>query len=115
MMPMPHSKRVEIDPGILNGFETRHIPLMEIILKMLEHIAWRELFGGKKAAVRERIRILHNNGLPYLYIPLGVMLIRPNRMRYSRHMAWLQEDGQAYRILVRMRLRKHPFGGMSRW
>jgi hypothetical protein len=60
----------------------------------------RAEFGPKRAEVVGRWRRLHNKEHHHLYASQNIMVIKPRRMRWARHVARMREMRNVYNILV---------------
>jgi hypothetical protein len=86
----------------LYGCETWSVTLREEHkLRVIENRVIRTLFGSKRDEVTGGWRKLHNEELHNLYSsPSIIRMIKSRRMRWTRHIARMEEKRNAYRILT---------------
>jgi len=71
----------------------------------------RRIFGPKRDEVAREWRILHNEGLIDLYSsPNTVRVIKSRRMRWTAHVARMEERRGVCRVLVGKPEEKRPLG-----
>jgi hypothetical protein len=71
------------------------------VLRVLENRVLRRIFGSKRNEVTREWRKLHNEELNDLYFsPNTVRVIKSRRMRWTVHVARMEETIGVYRILV---------------
>jgi hypothetical protein len=80
-------------------------------LRVFENRVQRRIFGQKRDEVKGEWRKLHNEELRDLYSsPSKVRIIKPRRMRWAGHVARMEEQRNAYRLLVGKPEGKGPLG-----
>ena len=78
---------------------------------MFENRVLRRIFGPKRDGVTEEWRKLHNEELNDLYSsPNTVLLIKSGRMRWTGHVARMEEGRVVHRVLVGKFEGKIPLG-----
>ena len=99
-------------PVVLYGCETWALTLREERkLKMFENMVLRRIFGPRRDEVKGEWRRLHNEELNDLYSsPNIVRVIKSRRMRWTGHVARMDEERGAYRVLVGKPEGKRPLG-----
>jgi hypothetical protein len=66
-----------------------------------ENRVLRRIFGPKRDEVKGNCRNLHNEQLHNLYSsPNIIRMIKSRRRRWAGHVARMEEEGNAYRLLV---------------
>ena len=71
------------------------------MLRVFENRVLRRIFGPKRGEVTQEWRILRNEDLYALYSsPNIVRLIKSRRLRWTGHVARIEQSIGAYRILV---------------
>ena len=68
---------------------------------MFENRVPRKIFGSKRDQVTGEWRRIHNEELYDPYISLNIMSVNSRKMRWTGHIARVEERQGAYRILVR--------------
>jgi hypothetical protein len=80
-------------------------------LRVFENRVLRTVFGSRRNEVTGDWRKLHNEELHNLYLsPNIIRLIKSRRMRWTGHVARMEETRYAYRILVGEPEGKRPLG-----
>jgi hypothetical protein len=99
-------------PLVLYWCETWSLTLKEEHrLRVFEDRVLRRIFGPKTDDVTGRCRKLHNEELHNLYSSPNInRMIKSRRMRWSGHVAQMEEKRNAYRTLVGMPEGKRPLG-----
>ena len=89
-------------PVVLYGCETWSLTLREECrLRVFENRVLRRIFGPKRDEVTGEWRQLHNKGLNDLYSsPNIVRVIKSRRMRWTGHVACMEERRGIYRVLL---------------
>jgi hypothetical protein len=82
----------------------------ECRLRVFENRVLRKIFGPKRDEVRGVWRKVHKEELHDLCSPSIVRVIKLRRMRWARHVAWMGEGRDMYRVLVRKCEGKRPMG-----
>jgi hypothetical protein len=78
--------------------------------KIFENRVLRRIFGPKRDEVTGRWRKLHNEELRDLYSSPCIIIIKLRRMRWSGHVARMEEKRNSYRLLVAKPEGKRPLG-----
>ena len=110
--------RTIILPVVLNGCETWSLTLREEHrLRVLENRVLRRIFWPRRDGVTWEWRKLHNEELNELTSsPNIVRVIKSRRMRWTEHVARMEEKEGVYRVLVGKPEGKRPLGRhRSRW
>jgi hypothetical protein len=99
-------------PVVLYGCETWSLTLMEEhMLRVFEIRVLRRVFGPKRDEVIGEWEKLHNEELNDLYsLPNIVRVVKSRRMRWAGHVARMEEDKGAHRLLVEKPEGKRPLG-----
>jgi hypothetical protein len=80
-------------------------------LRVFENEVLRGIFGSKRGEVTGDLTKLHNEELHNFYsLPNIIRMIMPRRMRWTGHVARMEEKKSAYRILVGKPEGKRPLG-----
>ena len=79
-------------------------------LRVFENMVLRRIFGPRRDEVTEEWRRLHNEELNDLYSPNTEWVIKSRRMRWAGHVARMDEERGAYRVLVGKPEGKRPLG-----
>ena len=80
-------------------------------MKVFENTVLRRIFGPKRDEVRREWRKLHNEELYDLYSsPNIVRVIKSRKMRWTGHVARMEERRGVYRVLVGKPEGKRPLG-----
>jgi hypothetical protein len=117
-LPVSYQKTLKIKiyktvilPFLLYGCETWSLTLgEEHILRVFENRVLRRIFGPKREEDGSW-RKLHNDGLHNLYSSLKIVrVIKSRRMRWAGHVARMEEERCAYRILIGRLEGKRPLG-----
>ena len=89
-------------PVVLYGCETWSLTLREERkLRVFGNMVLSRIFGPRRDEVTGEWRRLHNEGLNDLYSsPNIVRVIKSRRMRWAGHVARMEEERGAYRVLV---------------
>jgi hypothetical protein len=78
---------------------------------MFENRVLRRIFGPKRDEVTGEWIKLHNEELHNLYSSPNIMwVIKPRRMIWARHVAWMGEVRGVYRVVVGKPVGKRPLG-----
>jgi hypothetical protein len=107
-----------IFPLVLYGCETWSLTLREEHrLRVFKNRVLRRIFGPKRGEVTGGWRKLRKEELHNLYSsPSIIRMVKSRRMRWSGHVAQMDEKRNAYMILVRKSEGKRPVGRpRSRW
>jgi hypothetical protein len=84
-------------------------------LRVFENTVLRRIFGPKRDEVTREWRKLHNEELNDLYsLPNIIRAIKSRGIRWTRHVARMEEGRGVYRVLVRKPARKRPPGRLRR-
>ena len=110
-----HSKNLKIKINkiitfavVLYGCETWSLILRDISnVKVSENRILRRIFGPKRDANGEWRRF-HNEELHSLYRSPNVRVIKSRRLRWAGHVARIEEDGSAFKILIGKRTGRRP-------
>ena len=91
-----------IPPVVLYGSETWSLTLREEYrLRVLENKVLRKIFGAKKDEITDEWRKLHNAELHALYSsPNIIRSLKSRRLRWTGHVARMEQSRKAYRVLV---------------
>jgi hypothetical protein len=94
--------KIIISPVVRYGCETWSLTLRaEHRLRVFENRVLRRISGPKRDEVTRVLRKLYNEELHNLYFsPNIIRTIKSRRMGCARHVAWMGEKRNAYRILV---------------
>jgi hypothetical protein len=86
-------------------------------LRLFENRVLRRIFGSRRDEVRGEWRKLHNEELHDLYCsPTIVQMIKPRRMSWAGHVAWMGKGRGIFRVLVGKTEGKRPLGrSRCRW
>ena len=97
---------------VLYGCETLSLTVREEHrLRMFENRALRRIFGPKRDGVTGQWRKLHNEELNDLYCsPNVVRVIKSRRMRWTGHVARMEEGRSVHKVLVGKPEGKRPLG-----
>jgi hypothetical protein len=96
---------------ILYVCETWFLTLKEHRLRVFENSVLRRIFGLKRDEVTGEWRKLHNEELRDLYSsPSVIRIIKSRRMRWSGHVARMEEKRNMYRLLMGKPEGKRPLG-----
>jgi hypothetical protein len=89
-------------PMVLYGCQTSSLTLREeYSLRVFEKRVPRRLFGAKRDEVTGSLRKLHNEEFHNLYPPPSIIRMRNSkRMRWAGNIARIDEQSNAYRILM---------------
>jgi hypothetical protein len=80
-------------------------------LRVFENRVLRRIFGPKRDEVTGEWRKLHNEALLDLYSsPSIIRIVKSRRMRWSGHVARMEEKRNAYRLLAGKPEGKRPLG-----
>jgi hypothetical protein len=80
-------------------------------LRVFENRVLRRIFGPKRDEVTKEWRKLHNKELYALYSsPNTIRVNKSRRLRWAGHVARMGQRRGAYRILVKKRVGRRPFG-----
>ena len=98
-------------PVVLYGCETWSLTLREECrLRVFENRILRQIFGPKRDENGEW-RGLHNEEIHSLYrSPNIVRMIKSRRLRWTGHVARMEEDRSAFEMLTGKPTGKRPFG-----
>jgi hypothetical protein len=78
---------------------------------VFEKMVLRRIFGPKRDEVTGEWRKLHNEELRDLYSsPSIIEKIKSRRLRWAGHVARMEEERNAYRLLVGKPVGKRPLG-----
>jgi hypothetical protein len=104
--------KIIILPVVLYGCETWSLTLWgEHRLRVFENRVLRRIFELKRDEVMGEWRKLHNEELRDLYSsPSIIRIIKSRRMRWTGHVAGMEERRNAYRLLVGKPEGKRPLG-----
>jgi hypothetical protein len=104
--------KTTILPVVLYGVVTWSLTLRkEYRVRVFENRVLRRLFGPKKDEVTGEWRELHNEELRDLYSsPSIIKMIKSRRMRWAAHVVRMEEERNAYRLLVGNPEGKRPLG-----
>ena len=81
---------------------------------VIENEMFKKIFGPKRDKLIEECRKLHNAKLHALYSsPNVIMILRSTRMRWTGHVARMEQSRDTYRILVRKTEGKKPLERQS--
>jgi hypothetical protein len=99
-------------PVVLYGCETWSLTLREEHrLRVFENRVLRRIFGPKRDEVMGEWRTLHNEERHILYSsPDIIRQIKSRRMRWAGHVARMEEERNAYRVLMGNPEGKRPLG-----
>jgi hypothetical protein len=99
-------------PVVLYGCETWSLTLRkEHRLAVFENRVLRRIFGPKRDEVTGEWRKLHNEELRDLYSsPSIIRVINARRIRWAGHVARMEENRNAYRLLVGKPEGRRPLG-----
>jgi hypothetical protein len=82
-----------------------------ILLRVFENRVLRMIFGPRRDEMAGEWRKLHNEELRDLYSSLSITrIIKSRRMRWAGHVARMEENRNAYRLLVGRPEGKRPLG-----
>jgi hypothetical protein len=103
---------IHLSSVVLHGCETWSLTLREEHrLRVFEIRVLRRIFGPKRDKVRGDWTKLHNEELQNLYFPPSIIrIIKSRRMRWTGHVARMEEKRNAYRTLVVMPEGKRQLG-----
>ena len=80
-------------------------------LRVFENKVLRKIFGAKKDDITGKWRKLHNAELHALYSsPNIIRSLKSRRLRWSGHVARMEQSRNAYRVLVGKPEGKRPLG-----
>jgi len=80
-------------------------------LRLFENMVLRRIFGPRRDDVTGEWRRLHNEELSDLYSSPNILrVIKSRRMRWAGHVACMEEERGAYRVLVGKPEGKRPLG-----
>ena len=105
-------------PVVLYGCETRLLTLREERrLKFYENRMLRRIFGPKRDEVTGEWRKLHNEELNNLYCSPNIFrVIKSRKMRWTEHVARMEERKGVYKVLMGKPEGKRPLGrARRRW
>jgi hypothetical protein len=78
---------------------------------MYVHMVLRRIFGPKRDEVTGEWRKLHKEELNDLYSsPSIIRIMKARRMRWTRHVARMEEKRNVYRLLVGKPVGRRPLG-----
>ena len=94
------------------GCETWSLTLREERrLRVFENKVLRKIFGPKKDEITGECRKLHNAELhASYYLPNIIRSLKSRRLRWTGHVARLEQSRNAYRVLVGKPEGKRPLG-----
>jgi hypothetical protein len=86
-------------------------------LRVVENRVLRRVFGPERDEIKEKSRRLYINQLNALYsAPNIIREIKSRRLRWTGHVARMEESSGAYRVLVEKREERTPLGRLRhRW
>ena len=80
-------------------------------LRVLENKVLKKIFGAKKDKITDEWRKLHNAELHALYSSQNIIRnLKSRRLRWSGHVARMEQSRNAYRVLVGKPEGKRPLG-----
>jgi hypothetical protein len=111
--------QIIILPEVLYGCETWSLTLREEQrLTVFESRVLRSIFWPKRDRMTGRWRIMHDVALRYLYSSSRIIrMTKSRRMRWSGHVARMEEGRNTYKLLVEKPEGKRPLEdrGVSEW
>jgi hypothetical protein len=100
---------------VLYGCETWSLTLREEQSRVFENRLLKRILGWKRDEETGGWRTLHNEGLHNLYSsPSIIRMIKSRRMRWTEHIARMEEKKNACRVLVGKSEGKRPLGRLRR-
>jgi hypothetical protein len=98
-------------PVVLYGCETWSLTLSEEYrLTVFENRVLRRIYGPKRDEVTGEWRKLYNEELHNLYSSDIIRQVKSKRMRWTGHVARMEEERKVYKVLVGNPERKRPLG-----